>query len=153
MAGLLEPVSALPTGQVWCQRAFRCFGFQGLSRTFQTRALLLDSTGTATRSLADPSFDGDPAFATQEEIDEYRKVNQTEVITAEEPESVESVEAAAGRLADAPLSASTGERDGVRCRFPGDVSEPRKYYFDGGQVETTTELARRFGGLQKLGKP
>ena len=32
---------------------------------------ILDYTGTATRNFADPAFDGDPAFATQEEIDEY----------------------------------------------------------------------------------
>ena len=30
---------------------------------------ILDYTGTATRNFADPAFDGDPAFATQEEID------------------------------------------------------------------------------------
>jgi type I restriction enzyme R subunit len=90
---------------------------------------ILDYTGTATRNFADPAFDGDPAFATQEEIDEHGKVKESEVITPEEPESVESVE---GRLADDPLSASTGERDGVRCR---------KFYFDGGQVEIAAELA------------
>jgi type I restriction enzyme R subunit len=92
---------------------------------------ILDYTGTATRNFADPAFDGDPAFATQEEIDEHGKVKDTEVITPEEPESDKSVEDAAGRLADAPLSASIGERDGVRCR---------KFYFDGGQVEIAAEL-------------
>ena len=34
---------------------------------------ILDYTGTATRNFADPAFDGDPAFATQEEIDEQGK--------------------------------------------------------------------------------
>ena len=37
---------------------------------------ILDYTGTATRNFADPAFDGDPAFATQEEIDEHGKVNK-----------------------------------------------------------------------------
>jgi type I restriction enzyme R subunit len=89
---------------------------------------ILDYTGTATRNFADPTFDGDPAFATQEEIDEHGKVKETEVITPEEPESVEPVE---NRIADDPLSASTGERAGERCR---------KYYFDGGQVEIAAQL-------------
>lgn len=92
---------------------------------------ILDYTGTATRNFADPAFDGDPAYATQEEIDEHGRVKETEVLTPEEPESTESVKDAAGRLADDPLSASIGERDGVRCR---------KYYFDGGQVEIAAEL-------------
>ncbi len=47
---------------------------------------ILDYTGTATRNFADPAFDGDPAFATQEQIDEHGKVKETEVITPEEPE-------------------------------------------------------------------
>ena len=58
---------------------------------------ILDYTGTATRNFADPAFDGDPAFATQEEIDEYGQTKQTEVTTPEEPESVEPAE---GKLAD-----------------------------------------------------
>jgi len=89
---------------------------------------VLDYTGTATRNFADPAFDGDPAFATQEEIDEHGRMISTEIETPEEAESVEPV---ADRIADAPLSASIGERDGVRCR---------KYYFDGGQVEIAAEL-------------
>ena len=52
---------------------------------------ILNYTGTATRNFADPAFDGDPAFATQEEIDEYGKVKETEVITPEEPESETAV--------------------------------------------------------------
>jgi len=47
---------------------------------------ILDYTGTATRNFADPAFDGEPAFATQEEIDENGKTTSTEVQTAEEPE-------------------------------------------------------------------
>ena len=48
---------------------------------------ILDYTGTATRNFADPAFDGDPAFATQEEIDEHGKMTKAvEIETAEEPE-------------------------------------------------------------------
>jgi len=32
---------------------------------------ILDYIGTATHNFADRAFDGDPAFATEEEIDEY----------------------------------------------------------------------------------
>jgi len=88
---------------------------------------IIDYTGTATRNFADSAFDGDPAFATQEEIDEHGKVKETEIITPEEPESEPPTDDA---LADT-LSASTGEREGVRCR---------KYYFDGGSVEIAAEL-------------
>src|SRR5208282_372560 len=88
---------------------------------------ILDYTGSATRNFADPAFDGDPAFATQEEIDEHGQVKETEVLTPEEPESALPTEDA---MADT-LSASTGERDGERCR---------KYYFDGGAVEIAAEL-------------
>ena len=44
---------------------------------------ILDYTGTATRNFADPAFDGDPAFATQEEIDEHGRMIRTEVLTIE----------------------------------------------------------------------
>jgi type I restriction enzyme R subunit len=94
---------------------------------------ILDYTGTATRNFADPAFDGDPAFATQEEIDEHGRMIRTEVLTTEEPEDGdgEMREQATGGYSIDSLSASIGERDGVRCR---------KYYFDGGQVEIAAEL-------------
>ena len=45
---------------------------------------ILDYTGSATRNFADLAFDGEPAFATQEEIDEYGQTKETKVITPEE---------------------------------------------------------------------
>src|SRR5258707_12223699 len=42
---------------------------------------ILAYTGTATRNFADPSFDGDPPFATQEEIDDAGKTKTAEVET------------------------------------------------------------------------
>jgi len=94
---------------------------------------ILDYTGTATRNFADPAFDGDPAFATQEEIDEHGRMIRTEVLTAE---NAEDAEKQTDEIHDEttpynPLSASTGERAGVRCR---------KFYFDGGQVEIAADL-------------
>jgi type I restriction enzyme R subunit len=85
---------------------------------------ILDYTGTATRNFADPAFDGDPAFATQEEIDEYGRTKNIEVETPEEPE-VEDGKGHEPReviLVDPP---------------PG---ERRKYYFDGGQLEIAADL-------------
>ena len=87
---------------------------------------ILDYTGTATRNFADPAFDGDPAFATQEEIDQYGKVKRTEVITPEEPEGTEV------RL---------GEPEGSARPWDETVEGGRrKYYFDGGHVEIAAEL-------------
>jgi type I restriction enzyme R subunit len=94
---------------------------------------ILDFTGTATRNFADPAFDGDPAFATQEEIDEHGRMIRTEIETAEEPEDSEGKareQVIDGNLIDT-LSSSTEERARERSR---------KYYFDGGQVEIGTHL-------------
>ncbi len=84
---------------------------------------ILDYSGSATRNFADPAFDGDPAFATQEEIDEQGRTTQTEVITPEEPE------AEAGEIHDAPGIVE-----------PPEPQPRRKYYFDGGQVEIAAHL-------------
>jgi type I restriction enzyme R subunit len=88
---------------------------------------ILDYTGAATRNFADPEFDGDPAFATQEEIDEYGQVENTVIEMAEE---------AGDESADYPPI--VGSETPVLMEPSPD--EPRKYYFDGGQVEIATEL-------------
>lgn len=87
---------------------------------------ILDYTGTATRNFADPAFDGDPAFATQEEIDQNGKMTSTEIEKPETPEN-------------------GGEEGGVRPNGGGVIVDPvpgerRKYYYDGGQVEIAAEL-------------
>jgi type I restriction enzyme R subunit len=73
---------------------------------------ILDYTGSATQKFADPTFDGDPAFATQEQIDTQGITKNTEIITPEPPEVDDP------QLADAPLSSSIEERAGVRSRVP-----------------------------------
>jgi len=93
---------------------------------------ILDYTGSATRNFADPTFDGDPAFATQEEIDEYGQTQSTEILTAEIAENTENE---ADQLHDQnlPFRADT--------QFPNQNGQHhQKYYFDGGQVEIATEL-------------
>jgi type I restriction enzyme R subunit len=86
---------------------------------------ILDYTGTATRNFADPAFDGDPAFATLEEIDEHGKTKSTEVLTPEVPEDE------GGEIHEAP--------GGTLISDPS-PPERRKFYYDGGQVEIAAEL-------------
>ena len=84
---------------------------------------ILDYTGSATRQFADPAFDGDPAFASKEEIDEAgqtRKETILEPETGEEPPKV-------------------GEGGGTIIVDPPGPDH-RKFYFDGGQVEVVAEL-------------
>ncbi len=88
---------------------------------------ILDYTGTATRNFADPAFDGDPAFATQEEIDANGRVTRTDIETAEEPEDNDGeLKETGGRIAVDP--------------FHGGPPQVLKFYFDGGQVEIAAEL-------------
>jgi type I restriction enzyme R subunit len=87
---------------------------------------ILDYTGTATRNFADPAFDGDPAFATQEEIDEHGKTKSVEVETPEQPEDE------TGEIKESPGGTVIGDDSGLNQR--------RKFYFDGGQVEIAAEL-------------
>jgi len=89
---------------------------------------IIDYTGTATRNFADPAFDGDPAFATQEEIDEYGRIKGEEVLTPEEPEDIETPE---GVISD---DFGTGIPEAPTGQTP------RKFYFDGGQVEIVADV-------------
>ena len=87
---------------------------------------ILDYTGTATRNFADPAFDGDPAFATQEEIDEHGKTKSVEVETPEQPEDE------TGEIKETPGGTVISDDFGLNQR--------KKFYFDGGQVEIAAEL-------------
>jgi type I restriction enzyme R subunit len=78
---------------------------------------IVDYTGSATRLFADPAFDGDPALVTEEEIDEQ---GETTARTEIEPGKAEEGEAGAIE--------------------PPDDGAPRKFYFDGGQVEIAAHL-------------
>jgi type I restriction enzyme R subunit len=91
---------------------------------------ILDYTGTATRNFADPAFDGDPAFATQEEIDEYGQIRNTTVLIAENAE-----EGTPELHEQPPPYASLSEPSTLNSQ-----PSTRKYYFDGGQVEIAAEL-------------
>jgi type I restriction enzyme, R subunit len=90
---------------------------------------ILDYTGTATRNFADPAFDGDPAFATQEEIDEHGKTTKVEIETTEEREDNE------GELRENIQQPTFNSQLSTN-----DTQLRRKYYFDGGHVEIAAEL-------------
>jgi type I restriction enzyme R subunit len=84
---------------------------------------ILDYTGSATRMFADPDFDGDPARITEEEVNDAGETTATTEIIPEgqEPE---------------PAPPEEGE-PGV---IEPPTGEPRKFYFDGGQVEVVAHL-------------
>lgn len=81
---------------------------------------ILDYTGSATRLFADPDFDGEPARITEEEMNEAGK-------TVPGSESVQP----------GPDEGEEGNLDNVIVDW---VPEPRKYYFDGGNVEIAAHM-------------
>lgn len=86
---------------------------------------ILDYTGSATRHFADPEFDGFPAFATEQQIDEDGKVTGEEVIEREEPiedDDSEVIIEEGAELVETP------------------TVEHRKFYVDGGYVEIAAHL-------------
>jgi type I restriction enzyme R subunit len=84
---------------------------------------IIDYTGSATRLFADPEFDGDPAFESESAMDEQgRTAGIEKIVRSEEIDDEAAVVA--------PLK--TGE---ALERY-----SPRKYYFDGGQVEIAAHL-------------
>jgi type I restriction enzyme R subunit len=97
---------------------------------------ILDYTGTATRNFADPEFDGEPSFASQEEIDEAGSVTNSEILTTEGTEDAETTE-----------EEGEGDESGVilgepvhRALVSGENALPRRFYYDGGHVEVIAEL-------------
>jgi type I restriction enzyme R subunit len=81
---------------------------------------IVDYTGSATRMFADSTFDGDPTRITEEEI-------------TEEGETTTTTETAPEEDADTP------SETGPDVIEPPS-GEPRKFYFDGGQVEVVAHL-------------
>ena len=79
---------------------------------------IIDYTGSATRLFADPSFDGDPVRVTEEEITAEGEVITTNVVSAESDES----------------------DGGPAVIIEPPSGMPRKFYYDGGQVEIVAHL-------------
>ena len=80
---------------------------------------IVDYTGSATRMFADSTFDGDPTQVTEEEITESGEVTSTTDAT--------------------PEGEHPPHEDGPDIIEPPS-GEPRKFYFDGGQVEVVAHL-------------
>lgn len=82
---------------------------------------ILDYTGTATRMFADPEFDGDPVLVTEDQMDD--EGNTT---------------AATDTVFKVAEESGVHELTGI-IEPPGEEA-PRKFYFDGGQVEVVAHL-------------
>jgi type I restriction enzyme R subunit len=83
---------------------------------------IIDYTGSATRMFADPDFDGEPTRITEEQVtDDGETTSTTETTTTETEENNPSV-------------------DGDPTIVEPPTGEPRKFYFDGGQVEVVAHL-------------
>jgi type I restriction enzyme R subunit len=81
---------------------------------------IIDYTGSATQHFADPDFDGEPTFISEEEINAAGKTVKEQVVDDGKPKIDE--------LEDGPV-----------IREPPPV-EHRKYYFDEGRVEIASHL-------------
>ena len=90
---------------------------------------ILDYTGSAVARFADPDFDGEPALATQAEIDQAGNVKpgSEQILHPEQAIPDEEV----------PAIAETGVRP---LKVDDWGSEPRKYFYDDGQVEIVANL-------------
>jgi len=80
---------------------------------------IIDYTGSATRLFADSNFDGDPTRITEEEIN---AVGETTAVTEITPEGAEPPPETGPEIVEPPSG------------------EPRKFYFDGGQVEVVAHM-------------
>jgi type I restriction enzyme R subunit len=78
-------------------------------------------TGSATRLFADPEFDGEPALATVEEINERGE-------TIEDSRTIEQEQEA------------TEEEEARQPQYDDEEHLPRKYYVHGGKAEIDTEV-------------
>jgi type I restriction enzyme, R subunit len=88
---------------------------------------ILDYTGSATTLFADSDFDGDPTRVSEEEIDEEGKPK---------PETYKVDELEPMKVSEPPGP----PYEGGLSPDDEDVGEPRKYYFDGGQVQVAAHL-------------
>lgn len=91
---------------------------------------ILDYTGSATRNLADPDFDGFPEIEEEITIDENGYETREENLTHEIGEDAQAEEQGAY---ETETTAGPGEGG-------GESGEPRKFYVDGGRIEIAAHL-------------
>jgi type I restriction enzyme R subunit len=82
---------------------------------------ILDYTGSATQKFADPEFDGEPALATVEEINEQGQTVENSAQTEQEQQPV-------------------GEEETSQPEYDDEEHLPRKYYVHGGKADIDTEV-------------
>jgi type I restriction enzyme R subunit len=97
---------------------------------------ILDYTGSATRLFADEDFDGEPALITEVEIDAQGK---------EKPIEYPTNPISGGLDVGEPLTPRSFALASLKNRAEPST-EPRKYYFDGGQVEIRDHLVYDLNG-------
>jgi type I restriction enzyme R subunit len=97
---------------------------------------IIDYTGTATRNFADPAFDGEPSFASQEEIDEAGAVTHAEILTTEGTDDTETTD----EEGDGDNGTTVAEPPAPYIIGGPREPRPTKFYFDGGHVEIIAEL-------------
>ncbi len=97
---------------------------------------IIDYTGTATRNFADPEFDGEPSFASQEEIDAAGNVTDSEILTTEDTGETEATDQEGGE------DDASSFNDAAQPQILGGPENPlpRRFYYDGGHVEIVAEL-------------
>ncbi|MCL4476244.1 MAG: DEAD/DEAH box helicase family protein [Nitrospirae bacterium] len=91
---------------------------------------ILDYTGSATRLFADPAFDGEPAFITEEEINDQGDVIRKDVSSPPEDDTYPEDTAGYG---DSLLSDNRPDK------------QPRKFYVDNGSVEIVADMVYELG--------
>lgn len=89
---------------------------------------IIDYTGTATEKFADPAFDGEPVREREQTIDENGDVTDESEISEEEAASEDELETGTIETGETGLNDEGGD------------AAPRKFYYDGGQVEIIRQL-------------
>ncbi len=100
---------------------------------------IIDFTGTATLHFADPDFDGDPVRIEEVTVDEAgEQVALVELAIKTETADPQDAATEAYGLTEEQIGPGTGIV--IHEPLNGYISEPRKYYIDGGEVEVIGHL-------------
>ena len=99
---------------------------------------ILDYTGTATRHFADPEFDGDPEFVSEEEIDDDGNATTTTIVDPG-PETTD------GEDTDDDDEVIVDPEPPILVDPPEVNEAPRKYYVEKGKVSIATHLTLDVG--------
>ena len=101
---------------------------------------ILDYTGTATRHFADPEFDGDPEFVSEEEIDDEGNTTSTTVLDDEEvdPDGDAGDDDEDGE--ESETTYADPDPGGVIVDPPSADEDPSKFYVEKGDVGISAHI-------------